>query len=108
MSWGSTGTPLILQLTHLVHVHRVELLIDVEHDRKRHGSLARGKDDDKDRRHLTVQIQRAVVAEGDKIDVRRIKDELDTHQHHNGIPSRQHGVDAKREENGADKEEVNQ
>ena len=42
------------------------------------------------------------AVEGDRVDVRRVQHELDAHEDGHGVPSREHPVEAEREEDRAD------
>jgi hypothetical protein len=63
---------------------------------------ARGQDDHEDREHLAVEAPAVVPREGDEVDVRRVQDHLDAHEHVEHVPPHDDRDDAEREERRGD------
>ena len=53
-----------------------------------------------------VDVVPCTGAEGDQVDVDRVEDQLDRHQHEHRVAAGEHAVDADAEQHGAEHEEL--
>src|SRR5437762_1328711 len=94
----------------LFHVDGAEGLVDGEHDRESHCGFRGREDDHEDAEDLPREPRRPFdeMIEGDEVHVGCVQDQLDAHQDPDGVPARDDGDHAEREEHRADDEEVGQ
>ena len=90
----------------VVEVDAVQVAVDEQHDGEADADLGGGDGDHEQREHLADR--RAVVerAERDEVDVHRVEDQLDRHQHEHRVLAGEHAVDADAEQERAEQEEL--
>src|SRR6185437_11354905 len=84
-----TESSSVLQQTGIVDRSRPAGTVHGDDDRKPDDDLSRRDNHDKERHDLAVQVT-VDARERDKREVARIEHELDTHEHHDGVATKQH------------------
>src|SRR5436309_1212698 len=95
--------PLAPELDGAVEPGRVAQAEEGDQDPQADGGLAGGDGDGEDGEDLPRQV-RPLVGEGDEVQVDRIQDELDRHQHRDHVPAHQDAGQPDREEHEAQHE----
>src|SRR3954451_11242496 len=89
----------------LVEVDAAPVAVQQEDDGEADPDLGGRDGDDEQREH---RADRVVLhgAEGNEVDVHRVQDQLDRHQHHHAVAPREDAVHADREEDRAEQQEL--
>src|SRR5262249_15024785 len=97
--WRITASP--SHRVDLVEVDRGSVAVEHEDDRESDTDFGGGDRDDEQGEHLADDgvVQRA---ERDEVDVDRVEDQLDRHQHHDAVAAGEHPVNADGEERGTE------
>ena len=97
---------LALQAVGRLNVNGRKVLIDAKHDRQADHCLGGRQHDHKDREHLTVVLAGRVVRKGDVVDIGRVQDQLHTEENPNRVSAGQYTIEAEREDDQTDEQEV--
>ena len=81
---------------------RAAQAVEGQHDGQGHRHLGRRDHDHEDREDLALQLARAEAREGHQVEVGRVQDQLDAHEHVHGVAPGEHAEDAQREERRGD------
>src|SRR5439155_3008895 len=94
----------------LVAVDRGAVAVDEQHDRQAHADLGGGHRDREEGEDLSGdrRLPAVVGAEGDKVDVHGVEDQLDRHEDEHAVLAGEHAVDADREQDRAEEEKLTQ
>jgi hypothetical protein len=90
-------------LVKVIHINRFKIPVDVDDNGNSNSRFrCRNRNDDQTEKMSVEQIRIQKLVENHEINIYRIEDQLDGHQHGNQISSRQKPVDADKEHQGTD------
>src|SRR3954452_7413645 len=109
--WASAAASNIMSALSPLHqaggleIDRGPVAVDHQHDAEPHPHLGPADGDDEQGEDLARDTA-PEGAEGHEVDVDRVQDELDRHEHHHAVAAGEHTVDADAEEDRGEDEEL--